>query len=261
MCGIFGFILKKPVDTIKVLKVLEKLEVHQYPSEPRPVGGYGAGVAILKYDGKVVLEKVGNVDGSPVKRLSEMVEISEASVLIGHVRMPSPRFMNTVRFKETAQPYLTCCYPDLRVISAHNGNFVNYKEIREKLSEVHIFESEKIELIDSEVIPHFFEELLKEKAEADEALDALFSSLEGQNALSLLQIEEERMVLHFIHKGKTRGLTIWTNEQNEVIFCSREEPLMEEFGSILAQGKFREKVLIPYREDVSLRLSFPLAFR
>ncbi len=46
-----------------------------------------------------------------------------------------------------------------------------------------------------------------------------------------------------------------------MIFCSRKEPLTEEFGSILAQGKFREKVSISYREDVSLKLSFPLAFR
>jgi hypothetical protein len=103
--------------------------------------------------------------------------------------------------------------------------------------------------------------LLKEKAETDDALDTLFPALEGSNALSLLQITEEHLFLHFIHKGKTRGLTIWTNEQNEVIFCSRKEPLTEEFGSILAQGKFREKVSISYREDVSLKLSFPLAFR
>jgi glucosamine 6-phosphate synthetase-like amidotransferase/phosphosugar isomerase protein len=261
MCGIFGFALTKPVPLVKVFKILEKLEMHKYPRESKPVGGYGAGIAILKNDENLVLKKIGKVEGSPVKYLSKVVDVAETSVLVGHVRMPSPQFMKTACFKKTAQPYLTHCYPNLKVVSAHNGNFLNYKKIRGKLSEVHTFESEEIELIDSEVIPHFFEELMKGKMKTDEALDALFSALEGSNALSLLQIGEECVFLHFIHKGKTRGLTIWTNEQNEVIFCSRKEPLMEEFGSILIQGKFREKVLIPYREDVSLKLSFPLNFR
>jgi len=258
VCGIFGFVSTKPVGMAKAFKVLEKLEVHQYPLEPRPVGGYGAGVAVLKDDGSIALEKVGRVEGSPAKRLSKIVKIAEASVLVGHVRMPSPQFIDTARFGETAQPYLACCYPDLKVVSAHNGNFVNYREIREKLSKVHTFDSEKIGLIDSEVIPHFFEELLKEKARTDDALDALFSALDGPNALSLLQIGKERVFLHFIHKGKTRGLTIWANEQNEVIFCSRKEPLIEEFGNILAEHEFEEKISIPYRQDRHLKLSFPL---
>jgi len=147
----------------------------------------------------------------------------------------------------------------LKVVSAHNGNFLNYKKIREKLSDVHAFESEEIELIDSEVIPHFFEELLKEKKEVDEALDAVFSALEGPNAVSFLQIGEECVFLHFIHKGKTRGLTIWTNKQNEAIFCSRKEPLLEGFSNTLAEREFEEKISIPYGEDRNLRLS--LAFK
>ncbi len=170
MCGIFGFTLMKPIPLVKVFKVLEKLEVHQYVREPKPLGGYGAGIAILKSDRNIVLKKVGKVDGSPARYLSKIVDVAEASVLVGHVRMPSPWFMKTASFKETAQPYVACCHPDLKVVSVHNGNFVNYKGAREKLSKVHTFESEKIELIDSEVIPHFFEELLKEKAETDDFL-------------------------------------------------------------------------------------------
>jgi hypothetical protein len=59
MCGIFGFVLKKRVSMVKVFRVLQKLEAHKYPIEPRPVGGFGAGVAIIKEDGGVLLEKVG----------------------------------------------------------------------------------------------------------------------------------------------------------------------------------------------------------
>lgn len=260
MCGIFGFALTKPMPLENVFKLLEKLEIHQYPQEPKPVGGYGAGVAILRDDGSVILEKVGWVDGSPAKCLSKNVIISEASILVGHVRMPSPEFMETARFEETAQPYVARCYEGLIVVSAHNGRVTNYKETREKLGEAHVFESERVELIDSEVIPHLFEEVLKKETGVDKALDALFSALEGPNTLSLLQIEKKRIFLHFIHKGKTRGLTIWTNEQSEVVFCSRKEPLIKEFGDTLAQGNFKEKVAIPYQEDASLKLSFPLAF-
>jgi hypothetical protein len=75
----------------------------------------------------------------------------------------------------------------------------------------------------------------------------------------MLQIAEENAFLHLIHKGKTRGLTVWTNERNEVIFCSRKEPLIEEFSKMLAKGKFKEKISIPYREDVGLKLSYQLS--
>ena len=262
MCGIFGFSLKKHVPMVKVFNVLKKLEVHQYPTEHRPVGGYGAGIAILKEDGNVLLEKVGKDRGvSPVRCLSETVTLNKASFLIGHVRMPSPQFMETARFNETAQPYVAKCYQGLTVISAHNGNLTNYKEIREKLGRTHVFESERVELIDSEVIPHLFEELLKEKTDFSQALNALFTILKGPNTLSLLQIENEHTLLHFVHKGKTRGLHVWTNGQNEAVFCSRSEPLMEEFSDIISQGKFKKTLEIQYGAEASLKLSLPLSFK
>jgi len=261
MCGIFGLALKRAVPMAMVFRVLEKLEVHQYPHEPKPVGGYGAGVAVLEDEGFIAVEKIGKVDASPARHLSEIVRNDKASFLVGHVRMPSPEFMESASFKETAQPYVAKCYPDLTVVSAHNGKVTNYKEIREKLSDTHNFESEKVELVDSEVIPHLFEELLREKGMVDDALDALFSALEGSNAVSILRTGNGGRSLHFIHKGKTRGLTIWTNEQNEIIFCSRREPLTREFGEILFSRKFEEKVVIPYHADVILKLSFPVTFR
>ncbi|MDH7477901.1 MAG: hypothetical protein QHH17_05925 [Candidatus Bathyarchaeota archaeon] len=259
MCGIFGFALRNNVPIIKVFRVLQKLEVHQYPNEPRPVGGFGAGVAVLKKDGSVFLEKVGKECAfSPVTCLSKKVSVDKASFLVGHVRMPSPQFMETVKFKETAQPYLTQCLTDLKIISAHNGNVTNYKAIREKLSAKHVFESEKIELIDSEIIPHLFEELLIEKTNPKEALENLYQALEGPNTLSLLQIMPNRLLLHFVHKGKTRGLTVWKND-DEVVFCSRKEPLMEEFGDVLKKGGFREQVSIPYGEEGNLKVTFHLS--
>lgn len=106
MCGIFGFSSRKPVPMDKVFKVLQKLETNQLPGEPSPVGGYGAGVAILLEDGTVLVDKVGKIGESPAARLSGMVKVKKASVLLGHVRRPLPEFMKTAKFKETAQPYV-----------------------------------------------------------------------------------------------------------------------------------------------------------
>ena len=261
MCGIFGFSLGSPVSMEEVFKVLQRLEVNQLPGEPRPVGGYGAGVAVLLEDGDLLVEKIGKVNGSPACYLPRIVKVKKASVLLGHVRMPSPEFMSTAKARETAQPYVVERDPELTVASVHNGKMENYKEIREKLGSGHVFESEKFELIDSEVLPHFFEEMLSEKVDVTEALCGFFCALKGSNALAMLQLGEENSFLHLIHKGKTRGLTVWTNEKNEVIFCSRKPPLIEEFGATLERGKFTEKISIPYREDVGLVLSYPLARR
>jgi glucosamine 6-phosphate synthetase-like amidotransferase/phosphosugar isomerase protein len=258
MCGIFGFSFLKPVSMDRVFKVLQKLEIHQLPQEPRPVGGYGAGVAVLLENGDVLVEKVGKVSRYPAQSLFEIVEVKRASVLLGHVRMPSPEFMGTAKFKETAQPYVVERDPELTVASVHNGKMENYKEIREKLGTGHVFESEKFELIDSEVIPHFFEEVVNEKRDVTEALYEFFCSVQGSNAVAMLQVGEEDSFLHLIHKGKTRGLTVWTNEKSEVIFCSRKAPLVEEFGKTLEKGNFKEKVSIAYHEDTGLVLSYPL---
>lgn len=257
MCGIFGYILKKPIEVTYALKVLQKLEKHQYPNEPKPVGGYGAGIAILTSSGTVLLEKVGKVDGSPVEHLAKTCKFDAAAVLIGHVRLPSPWFMGTAHFKETAQPCVARCFSGLTVVLAHNGSVTNYKTIKERLGKQHLFESERAELIDSEVIPHLFEELLFGKSDPEEALSALYMAIEGQNTASLLQIGERgSLLLHFIHKGKTRGLHVWKNEKGEVIFCSRKEPLGECFGRLLRQGGFREHVSIPYGNEGNYKATF-----
>jgi glutamine phosphoribosylpyrophosphate amidotransferase len=241
-----------------VFRVLEKLEIHQYPQEARPVGGYGAGLAVLK-NGEVELHKVGKVSSSPARHLSSVVKLEETQILVGHVRMPSPQFMDKARFPETAQPYITRCRNGLIVVSVHNGYVTNYREIKQKLREDHVFESERVELVDSEVIPHWFEELLKQKKDYMEALNALYSYLEGSNAIALLQAGNGARLMHLIHKGgSTRGLHVWGNDRDEILFCSRKEPIMEEFSSILVEHGFEERTSIPYHTDESLTLTFSL---
>ncbi len=261
MCGIFGFVLKKPVHTPMIFRILQKLEVSQYPEETRPVGGYGAGVAVMLNDGGIISEKVGKVDGSPAVHLAQIMEpmLSDVSVLIGHVRYPSEEFMGTLKFKEATQPYVEHFAKELTIVSSHNGKVENYKELKERLKG-HVFESANAGFVDSEIIPHYFSELINETENADEALYRLFCTLQGSNSISMFHVDEENAFLHLIHKGKTRGLTVWANEKGEVIFCSRPEPVMEEFERILARDKFKEKASIKWREDAGLKLSFPITF-
>lgn len=262
MCGIFGFVLKKPLSMKVILEILKRLEASQYPDETQPVGGYGAGMAVMLSDGNVIAEKVGKTSDSPTAALADIVKekLAEASVLVGHVRFPSSEFMGNVSHKEAAQPYVENFEGGITIVGAHNGLVENYKELRDKIMG-HVFESERVGFVDSEVVPHYFGELLNELESTGEAVYELFSSLKGNNVVALLQIDEENAFVHLIHKGTSRGLIVWTNEKGELIFSSRPEPVEEELKELLAVNKFRRKIVINSMEDVGLTLSFPATFQ
>ncbi len=264
MCGIFGYVTKKPISTVKVFKILQKLEVSQYPAEKQPVGGYGAGIAALLDDNSVFSEKIGKANGSPACQLAELVQpnLREARALIGHVRFPGAEFLSTVKFKEATQPFVENLEPELTIVSAHNGRVTNYLDLKKKLT-AHTFESERIKLIDSEVIPHYFGSLLAEGKESDQAADELLCDLEGKavGSIALLHLDDEEAILHLLHKGWSRGLTVWTNEKEEVIFSTRPEPIFEELKDVIERGEFKEKVSIKLREVATLKLSFPVPLR
>jgi len=145
----------------------------------------------------------------------------------------------------------------LTVVSVHNGRLGNYKELAERLKG-HVFESAKAGMVDSEIIPHLFGEIVNEGQDAGEAADTLLCSMKGKTvgSVALLQLDNENALLHILHKGWSRGLTVWANETGEVIFCSRPEPVLEELKENLVKGKFKEKVVIEPREDAGVRLSF-----
>jgi glucosamine 6-phosphate synthetase-like amidotransferase/phosphosugar isomerase protein len=265
MCGIFGFMLTRPQQIAPALEVLKSLETHQYPNEENPVGGHGAGVFFSGADGKETFLKVGKTSESPAKTLAQKVLAaqSQASLFIGHVRRASPEFLHTVLFKESTQPYVSSCAANLRVAAVHNGFVSDYLEIRKKLRLKHLFESEKENgLIDSEIIPHFFEELLLDGAGLDGALNMLLEQLENQNnALCMLVLNSRQVGDHivFLHTGKTRGLTVWSNGKGEVMFSSRKEPMKYAFGDFLEKHGFEERLSIGWKEPKNIKpLTFPV---
>lgn len=258
MCGVFGFILNRPVRVYEAVTLLEILEQDKTKGEKYPVGGYGAGVAFLTSKSEIKIAKVGKTEGSPSRKLYRIVSDELTRILIAHVRFPSPEFMQTSGFKETAQPYLANCNPrGLVVASVHNGKVDNYKRLKQTLKLQHIFESEKIELIDSEVIPHFFEELVLSSPSTEKAVENLFSILEGNNTVGLLHVGVDKSFLHLFQKGKTRGLIVWTNTQNEVIFCSRNTVVEKtSFKNLISKGNFQEVFHASYGEAHFWKHSF-----
>src|SRR4030066_676268 len=196
MCGIFGFVMKKPLSMFKVFSVLQKLEISKYAGEKQAVGGYGAGIAVLLDDSSIFSEKVGKSESSPACQLADVVKskLTEARVLVGHVRFPGAEFLDTVKFKEATQPFVENFEPELTIVSAHNGRVENYMGLKEK-GKGHVFESEKVGLVDSEVIPHYFGELLNEAKDVDDALYELLCTMKAPNnsgnSVAMFHIDKE----------------------------------------------------------------------
>ncbi|MBX5326322.1 MAG: class II glutamine amidotransferase [Candidatus Bathyarchaeia archaeon] len=256
MCGIFGFVLSKPLEVSLAMKVLMLLEAHQYSVEKYPVGGHGAGAYFVDSDEREVFVKVGKTNGSPARMLAERIlgKKPRTKLLISHVRWASPIFQNTIAFKECTQPYIAACSEDLKVISVHNGFMENYKEILTALRLRHKLESVKTgTLIDSEVLPHFFEEMMKNKMDVATAADSVSTTLKDQkgNTVSMLLLRKNKTEsrLIFIHHGKSRGITIWTNPDCEVVFSSRKAPTRQVLNEFLKAHGFKEKISVAWKEQ------------
>jgi len=260
MCGIFGYFCKSQVDIQKVLKLLEILEVHQYEDEKKPVGGHGVGVCFVNDSGVAMLYKVGKTNSSPVKDLSLVKGLSEASsrIVLGHVRYASPYLIDTIEYSVAAQPYKAECIGFSEIISVHNGKVKNYKHIRKDLSREHSFQSESVKLNDSEVVPHLFEENLMIGFDEVTARERTFETIQGNNTAVLITQLEGKSLLHILHKGKTRGMHVWKNEKGEIILCSREKPLLQVFGEFLGENDFEKVLSIEWKEDKEIQQTYDL---
>lgn len=251
MCGIFGYFCNSEVNMQSVLELLKILEKDQLKGEKTPVGGHGAGVCFLDDFGKFVVYKIGKTNSSPAEDLSSIRDVVQVKsrIILAHVRHASPEFMDTIKYAEATQPYNVNCLGLSEVVSAHNGKVRNYEEIRKNLSPHHSFESEVVKLVDSEVIPHLFEENLKMCCDEFEARERTLEFLKGNNAVVLLSSIGENRFLHILHKGHSRGMHLWKNGKGEVILCSRSEPLQQVFGGFLQEGNFKKTLSIRWQVD------------
>ena len=262
MCGIFAYLGSEPLSIQKVLETMRLLEKDQEPGERNPVGGDGAGMAYLTRTKRFSLLKVGKTNGSPVDALSHRIEhTSESSILIlAHVRHASAEFQNTIKHPECTQPYSPSCTKNLTIFTAHNGYLTNYQQLKNNLPKTHHFESERIHLIDSEVIAHVFEEALTKQNDPTKAAHTLHEQTPGTptqgNTIVILTRNRNQTNLNTIQKGKTRGLAIWTNPQNEVIICSREKPIKHILGSTLEKNHYQQIIKITRHDTTNTEAHF-----
>jgi len=264
MCGIFAYFGHKPLYIKEVLKVLHILEKEQESGEASPVGGHGAGIAFLNERDEFTLAKVGKTNGSPVDDLS--LQLGETAghsrLILGHVRYASTEFGNTIGHRECTQPYKPICKHNFNFVFVHNGKVQNYQELAGKLTMSHKFESQKIELIDSEVIPHLFEELLSEFKSTRKATHALFESIEGSdaqgNTVVMLGYNKNEAHLNAIQKGKTRGLVAWTNSKREALICSRETPIKKILNKFITEYHFQKTIHVKRTDSINLEVHFSL---
>jgi len=262
MCGVFGYFCRSPVSMQRILKLLQALEKDQCKEqdEKTPVGGHGAGVCFVNDSGKMVVYKIGKRNASPARDLSKFREVTQAksTIVLGHVRRASKDFMDTIEYVAATQPYKVNCLGSSEIVSAHNGYVQEYIAIKNNFKESHQFESENGCFVDSEVIPHLFEENMVQCNDVIEARKDVFERLNGNNTVVLLSATKHSRLLHVLHKGQTRGMYVWKNNKGEIILCSREDPVHKMFGHFLEEASFKKVLSIGWQVDSELQQTYDL---
>jgi glucosamine 6-phosphate synthetase-like amidotransferase/phosphosugar isomerase protein len=260
MCGIFAYLGHTSLPVLKVLRLLKILESDQEPGEKTPVGGHGAGIAYMSDRRELILAKVGKTKPSPVKDLTSQLKPAtlNSNFILGHVRRASPQFEDTTQYREFAQPYKPNCKHNINLVSAHNGLLQNYQQLKNKLTQPHHFESEKIKLNDSEVITHLYEELLTQTKDPTKAAHILYEQIEGNNTAVILTINKKEAHINAIQKGKTRGLVIWTNPKGEALICSRQKPIQKTLQTLLQENNYKQMIHITHNDTTNIEAHLTL---
>ncbi|MEM2184647.1 MAG: hypothetical protein QXO99_05165 [Candidatus Methanomethylicia archaeon] len=254
MCGILGYIGFTPISIDSCLDILKALEVEQLPIESSPIGGHGAGLMVYD-DGELFIEKVGGNGLSPVDKLRNIIysnwRINFSKIVLGHVRRASQVFERTIPFKECTQPYVVNCLGRFTIVSVHNGFLKNYLDIKANFKVEHKFESESITLIDSEIFPHFLEELISIYGDGIETARILFDHIEGGNTVAMMVFFDDYISLYIIHKGLTRGLALWRNDKGHLLFSSRSYIIDKFARGFIRENMFEIEVIIKPRVEGS----------
>ena len=113
----------------------------------------------------------------------------------------------------------------------------------------------------SPVIPHLFEEKLRKYHDEIEARKKTLENIEGNNAIAILSAtKNDRVFLHILHKGQSRGMHIWKNDHGEIIFCSRPKPLQQIFRTFLKKNNFKKILSISYQEPKETQQTYRIVF-
>ncbi|HRS22891.1 MAG TPA: glutamine--fructose-6-phosphate transaminase (isomerizing) [Candidatus Woesebacteria bacterium] len=161
MCGIFGYVSRRPVATGVVFTGLKELEYRGYDSW---------GIVWETKKGLGISKHLGKMDQKPDR-------LPKSSISLGHTRWATH---GGITF-DNCHPHFDCTG---NIAVVHNGIIENYQELKaELIKKGHRFTSET----DSEVIAHLVEELGSVKS--------AFKKLKGANAISVLIHGRQEIVI------------------------------------------------------------------
>lgn len=164
MCGIFGFVSKKPLYGIPiVIDGLKRLEYRGYDS---------AGLAAVLPSGVFLKKKAGRIT-----ELENAVRKDvSAQTFIGQTRWAT----HGKPVDKNAHPHSSC---DRSVHLVHNGIIENYRPLKEALlRKGHRFTSDT----DTEVVAHLVEDYMKSAGDFEEAVRRTLKTIRGTYALVIV---------------------------------------------------------------------------
>jgi glucosamine--fructose-6-phosphate aminotransferase (isomerizing) len=168
MCGIMGYVGSRPAGPI-LIDGLRRLEYRGYDS---------AGIAVLEANGGLSIHKRAGKLESLSRAIADKWPAGRQG--IGHTRWATHGKPSDVN----AHPHADCTGD---VVVIHNGIVENYVALKAELAAAgHEFASET----DTEVIPHFVEEQLKQGGDLVGALKRTIARLEGAHAIVVISRSE-----------------------------------------------------------------------
>ncbi|MEI8230551.1 MAG: glutamine--fructose-6-phosphate transaminase (isomerizing) [Candidatus Peregrinibacteria bacterium] len=170
MCGIIGYIGKRPDAGFLVMEGLKKLEYRGYDSW---------GIACKRGNVVQVTKEIGKVSGVDSAKFSETCHLA-----LAHTRWATHGGVTP----ENAHPHVSC---DGSIAVIHNGIVENYEVLKEELiRKGHTFRTPT----DTEVIPHLIEEELKSDADFAGAVRRACLRFQGRFAIVAIQSESDLLV-------------------------------------------------------------------
>ncbi len=220
MCGIVGYIGKKPVVEVLV-EGLKRLEYRGYDS---------AGIAVVK-EGRVERRRVKGKIADLEKKLEE--EPLSGGYGIAHTRWATHGKPN----EENAHPHTDC---KEEIVLVHNGIIENYLHLKEELRKKgHTFRTET----DTEVIAHLIEDsfkgdLLKAVAEAAKKLEGSFAIavISSRDPNKIVGAKKGPPLIVGVAEGESllaSDIPALLEHTREVIVLEDEEIVLLEAGKVL----------------------------
>jgi len=172
MCGIVGYIGKKPVVSV-LLEGLKRLEYRGYDS---------AGIAVVAGNGQLEIRRCQG----KLRNLEEAIRLKplDGSYGVGHTRWAT----HGRPTEENAHPHRDCRG---NIVVVHNGIIENYLELKRQLAaEGHKFTTET----DTEVIAHLVEKHSNGRP-LEEAVRRAAQQLEGVFAMAILSTKDRSKIV------------------------------------------------------------------